>query len=156
MPGSRKSLMQFVRYMLVGAFNTGFGYGVFALLIWSLGGLGAYSYLYAAALANLVAITVAFLGYKWFVFRTRGNYLIEWARCVGVYGSSAVISLLGISVLVPVLRAHSPRPSRAPYIAGAIMTVVTIIVSFFGHKNISFRQKLGGDAEKNSSLEPFG
>ena len=139
---SHKSFLQLVRYLLVGGFNTAFGYGLFALLNWSFTGLGSYSYMYAAVLSNLIAITVAFLGYKWFVFRTRGNYLIEWIRCLGVYGSSMLISLAGLAVLVPVLRRGLHRPEQASYIAAAIMMVVTVILSFLGHKNISFREKL--------------
>lgn len=148
--GSDKSLMQFLRYVLVGGFNTVFGYGLFALLNWLFTGLGSYSYMYAAVLANIIAITVAFLGYKWFVFRTRGNYLVEWLRCLGVYGSSMLIGLAGLPILVPILRGHLQSPERAPYIAAAILTVVTVVFSFLGHKNISFRQKLaGGDSKKN-------
>ena len=135
-----KPHLQLLRYLLVGGFNTVFGYGLFALLNWSFRGLGSFSYMYAAALSNLIAITVAFLGYKWFVFRTRGNYLVEWIRCLGVYGSTALIGLLSLPILVPVLRVHLERPERASYIAGALMTVVTIIFSFLGHKNISFRE----------------
>jgi putative flippase GtrA len=138
---THKSVGQFVRYILVGGFNTVFGYGVFALLTWSFRGLGSYSYMYSAVLANFIAISVAFLGYKWFVFRTRGNYLIEWLRCFGVYGSSALIGLAGLPILVPILRRSLHKPEEAPYIAAAIMTVVTVVFSFLGHKNISFRQK---------------
>lgn len=129
-----------MRYLLVGGFNTVFGYGLFAFLNWSFTGLGTYSYMYASFLASIISITVAFLGYKWFVFRTRGNYLKEWIRCVGVYGSSMVIGLIGMPILVPILQAHMRQPQRASYLAGAIMTVVTILFSFFGHKNVSFRQ----------------
>jgi putative flippase GtrA len=135
-------MLQFLRYILVGGFNTLFGYGFFALLNWSFSGLGSYSYMYAAGLANLIAITIAFLGYKWFVFRTRGNYLKEWLRCLGVYGSSMLISLVGLPVLVPILRAHLRHTGRASYLAAAILAVVTVLFSFFGHKNISFRQTL--------------
>jgi putative flippase GtrA len=131
--------VQFVRYLLVGGFNTAFGYGIFALLNWSLIGLLPYSYLVANFLASLIAITVSFLGYKWFVFRTRGNYLGEWIRCVGVYSSSMVIGLIGMSILVPTLQTHIQRADRAPYLAGAIMSVVTVLFSFFGHKSVSFR-----------------
>jgi putative flippase GtrA len=130
-----------MRYLLVGGFNTAFGYSLFALLNWLFAGLGSFSYMYAAVLANLIAITVAFLGYKWFVFRTRGNYLTEWVRCVGVYGSSMAIGLVGLPILVPVLRAHFQHPERAPYIAAAVLTVITIAFSFFGHKGFSFRQR---------------
>jgi len=146
---SQKSAQQFVRYLLVGGFNTLFGYGLFAALNWSFRGLGSYSYMYAAVPANVIAISVAFLGYKWFVFRTRGNYLIEYIRCFGVYGSSALISLAGLPILVPILRRNLHNPEAAPYIAAAILLVVTVVFSFFGHKNVSFRQN--GAAEEVDS-----
>lgn len=142
-PTSDKSLSQFIRYILVGGFNTVFGYSLFALLNWSFTGLGSYSFMYAAVLANPIAITVAFLGYKWFVFRTRGNYLIEWLKCLGVYGSSMVIGLVGLPILVTILRRTLLKPVQAPYIAAAMLSVITVMFSFLGHKNISFRQKLG-------------
>ena len=137
--GSTRSGLQFVRYLLVGGFNTAFGYGIFALLNWCLTGLFPYSYMVASLLASLIGITVSFLGYKWFVFRTRGHYLAEWIRCVGVYGSTMVIGLVGLPILVTLLRPHLRHPESASYLAGAIMTGVTVIFSFVAHKNISFR-----------------
>ena len=114
---------------------------MFAFLNWIFTGrCGTYSYMYASFLASIISITVAFLGYKQFVFKTRGNYLKEWIRCIGVYGSSMVIGLIGMPILVPILQAHMRHAERASYLAGALMTVVTIVFSFFGHKNVSFRQ----------------
>jgi len=136
----RKSFFEVLRYLLVGGFNTLFGYGIFALLNWLFTGMGRYSYIYATLLASLIALTVAFLGYKWFVFRTHGNYLAEWIRCLGVYGSTVLISLAGMPILVPLLQSALSHPERASYIAGAIMTAVSIIFGFFGHKNVSFRE----------------
>lgn len=138
---SDKSIKQFARYILVGGFNTVFGYGLFALLIWAFRGLGTFSYMYAAVLANVIAISVAFLGYKWFVFRTSGNYLAEYIRCFGVYGSSTLIGLAGLPILVPILRHNLHEPEQAPYIAGAIIVVFTIMFSFLGHTNITFRNE---------------
>ncbi len=152
-PQSHKSLGQFARYILVGGFNTVFGYGLYALLTWSFRGLGPFNYMYAAVLANLIAISVAFLGYKWFVFRTRGNYLAEWIRCFGVYGSSALIGLAGLPILVPILRHILQKPERAPYIAGALLMIVTVLFSFLGHKNFSFRQKHVEEEDVKSSSE---
>jgi putative flippase GtrA len=152
MTDSHKSFLQFSRYLLVGGFNTFFGYSLFALFNWFFAGV-SYGYMYASFLASLISIAVAFLGYKWFVFRTRGNYLMEWVRCVGVYGSSMAIGLVGLPILVPILRGHLHHPERAPYIAGAILTVITVIFSFLGHKNISFRQRLAGESA-NAHSEP--
>ncbi len=154
-PHAHKSVRQFVRYIVVGGFNTVFGYGVFASLTWSFRGLGSYSYMYAAVLANVIVISVAFLGYKWFVFRTKGNYLMEWIRCFGVYGSSALIGLVGLPILVPILRHALHRPERAPYIAGALLTIVSVVFSFLGHKNFSFGQKrIEDDAQSHSEVPP--
>jgi putative flippase GtrA len=125
---------------MVGGFNTAVGYGLFALFNWLFTGYGPFSYMYASFFGSVIAITVAYLGYKWFVFRTRGNYLMEWLRCVGVYGTTALIGLLGLPILVPILRAHMNHPERASYVGGAIMTVVTVIFSYFAHRNVSFRE----------------
>jgi putative flippase GtrA len=130
---------QALRYLVAGAFNTIFGYGLFALFNWLLTGRMKYSYLFASLLANMIAITVAFLLYKWFVFRTKGNYLMEWLRVVGVYSSSMLITLGGLAVLVPVLHRIMPHPEWASYLAGGIMAVVTVVISFLGHKHFSFR-----------------
>jgi putative flippase GtrA len=151
---SHKSFRQLIRYLLVGGFNTVFGYGLFALLNWSFTGLGSYSYMYAAVLANLIAITVAFLGYKWFVFRTRGNYFIEYIRCFAVYGTSALIGLAGLPILVETLRHYLHNPVQAPYIAAAIMTVVAVSFSFTGHKKFSFRHRTVNEDSKSGSEIP--
>jgi putative flippase GtrA len=134
---------QFLRYVIVGGFNTLFGYGVFALLNWSFTRLGSWGYMYAAVLANPIAITVAFLGYKWFVFRTRGNYIVEWLRCLAVYGTTMLIGLVSLPILVMILqRLRVFRTTTlAAYVAYAITTVVTVLFSFFGHSRFSFRTK---------------
>jgi putative flippase GtrA len=139
MPNADKSILQFIRYALVGGFNTVLGYALFALFNWLFTGI-MYGYMYASIVASLIAITIAFLGYKWFVFRTRGNYLAEWLRCIGVYGTTSSIGLLGLAIIVPLLRARLDHPERASYLAGAIMTLITVIFSFFAHRNISFRE----------------
>ena len=139
---SQRSFWQMGRYLLVGGFNTVFGYSLFAVLNYSLQGMGQYSYMLASLLSNLVAISVAFLGYKWFVFRTKGNYMKEWFRCIAVYSSGMLLTLAGLPVLVPLLRRFMvQRPQAAPYVAAAIMAVVVVIASFFGHKHISFAVK---------------
>jgi putative flippase GtrA len=124
-----------LRYLAVGAFNTAFGYGLFALLTYLFHG----RYIAASLLANLIAITVAFLGYKWFVFKTKGNYWKEWIRCVGVYSTMMIFTLAALPVLVTLLERIAGHPALAPYIAGALLTGCTVVMSFFGHKRFSFR-----------------
>lgn len=126
---------------MVGGFNTVFGYGLFALANWSFKGLGSYSYMLAFCCSSLIALTVAFLGYKWFVFRTRGNYLVEYLRCFGVYGSSMLIGLVGLPILVPILRRFLKDSEQASYLAAAILMAISLVFSFLGNKHISFRQR---------------
>src|ERR1700759_2957642 len=66
---------QLLRYLVVGAWNTLFGYGCFFLLVRlflrllpTQPGLAASI---ALAFATVINVTVSFLGYKWFVFRTQ-------------------------------------------------------------------------------------
>ena len=144
-----------LRYLLVGAFNTAFGYSLFAALNYVLQNVGSYGYLLAGLLSNLIAITVAFLCYKWFVFKTKGNYLKEWIRCLGVYGGGMLLSLAGLAILVPLLRRVMVEHSQiAPYVAAGIMAVVVVIVSFFGHKHISFAVSELRDGRSDVPLAP--
>ena len=50
---------QFMRYLLVGLWNTGFGYVTYAALTWVLSRHVAYGYLYAAVFSNIIAISAA-------------------------------------------------------------------------------------------------
>jgi putative flippase GtrA len=130
---------QFGRYLLVGAWNTLFGYGTFALLTAVLNPLVAHGYIWASLISSLFNITVAYLGYKWFVFKTKGNYLREWVRCVAIYSGGIVLGLIALPVLVLLIRHNTRLFAEAPYIAGAVLTACMVVFSFFGHKKFSFR-----------------
>jgi putative flippase GtrA len=127
-----------VRYLAVGACNTIFGYGCFALFTLLLSPIFSYGYVLASLLANLFSITFAFFGYKWFVFKTKGNYFKEWIRCVGVYASSMILSTAALPFVVGIIRHQTSYNRGAPYIAGAIVLVISVVFSFFGHRHISF------------------
>jgi putative flippase GtrA len=126
------------RYLAVGVCNTAFGYGCFALFTLLLTPIFSYGYVLASLVANVFSITFAFLGYKWFVFKTRGNYLKEWIRCVGVYAGSMILSAAALPVVVGIIRRQTNHNRSAPYIAGALVLVFSVFFSFFGHRHISF------------------
>ena len=127
-----------IRYLTVGAINTAFGYGCFALFTMLLTPFVAYGYLFALLISNLFGITFSFLGYKWFVFKTKGNYLKEWVRCVGVYSGNMALSAATLPLIVSMVGRQTGNPKSAPYIAGAIVLAFSVILSFFGHRHISF------------------
>jgi len=129
---------QFSRYILVGIWNTVFGYGIYAGFTALLTPHISHAYIVASLLANFLAITTAFLAYKWFVFKTQGNYLREWMRCVAVYGGSSLISTLLLPILVFALRHLTRFDLWAPYVAGAALMGCNTLASFLGHKKFSF------------------
>jgi putative flippase GtrA len=146
---------QFTRYLMVGMWNTIFGYSLYALFTALLTPRLRFAYIYASAFSNLIAITVAYFGYKFFVFKTNGNYVLEWFRCVLVYGSGMLPGLVLLPLLVGGLRYGWHLDRSAPYIAGAILLVAGTIYSFFGHKHFSF--KVPDDAAHDavtSEVEP--
>jgi len=143
------------RYILVGIFNTVFGYGLFATLNYLL-----YlrhvpaSYIFASFVGNFISIAVAYLGYKFLVFRTRGNYLKEWLKAMAVYTSSLLpalvllpITVRGFIFLLPhTVAIHShvfARDELAPYLANALLMIFGVIYNFIGHKNVTFRNQWG-------------
>jgi len=130
---------QFSRYTLVGIVNTVFGYGLYAALTGFFMPRVAHGYLVAAIVASPIAISVAFLGYKWFVFKTKGNYLREWMRCNVVYGTTTLIGIMLLPVFVFGFRKSLGLDAAAPYVAGATVTGLNVIISFLGHRNFSFR-----------------
>lgn len=123
----------------MGAWNTSFGYGSFAFFTAILNPLIPHSYMAASVVSSLLNISLAYLGYKFFVFKTKGNYLREWIRCVSVYSGGVLFSLLALPMLVFFIRRNTRFVAEAPYIAGALVTAVIVVYSFLGHKKFSFR-----------------
>ena len=167
---------QFVRYLCVGAFNTFFGYCTFVIALSLLNQVTPQRFLYltvvlASVISTPLNITVAYFGYKFFVFRTKGNYLSEWLKCFAVYGTGMIPGLIALSALTRLLQTIIHRhaaslhvflgsveshlggkplallqhvatgKAMAGYIAGAIIIGVSTIYSFIGHKNVTFKVK---------------
>lgn len=137
---------QLVRYLLVGAWNTLFGYACFFffahLFLHLLPSMPSLAASVASVVSMAINITVSFLGYKLAVFRTKGNFLREYARSFLVYIPSLILNAVTIAPLTALLgRALPSHAHEAAYIAGAILAIVTVVISFFGHKHISFRDR---------------
>ncbi|MGO8719114.1 MAG: GtrA family protein [Acidobacteriaceae bacterium] len=142
---------QFARYLAVGVWNTVFGYSLYALFTALLMPRLRFGYILAAIFSNLISITVAYFGYKLFVFKTQGNYLVEWSRCILVYGSGMLPGLVLLPLLVEGLDRGFHLEQSGPYIAGALVTGLTVLYTFFGHKHFSFR--VPDDAAHDAATE---
>lgn len=136
---------QLLRYLLVGAWNTLFGYSCFfaftRIFIHLVPGQPSLMASAAVVASTFINITVSFFGYKLFVFRSTGNTLHEYLRSFLVYLPTMAISAVAIAPLTLLFLHISRVRTWAPYIAGAILQAITVIVSFFGHKRITFQQK---------------
>lgn len=130
---------QFARYLVVGIWNTGFGYCCYAAFTALLTPRIPYAYITAFLTSSLVNVSVAFLGYKWFVFRTKGNYWREWLRCVTVYSGGILLGLVLLPVVVEAIRRLTGNGRLAPYIGGALLTFAGVMYTFLGHKKFTFR-----------------
>jgi putative flippase GtrA len=167
---------QFARYLCVGMFNSVFGYFNFAVILALINKVLPLRFLYlTVVLASILSvplnITVSYLTYKFFVFRTKGNYLGEWFKCFAVYGTGMIPGLVAVSALTRVLQSlihnhsaslhlfvneverHLSGPplaflqhiatgrAMAAYIAGAIFMGTSTIYGFIGHKAFTFRPR---------------
>jgi len=136
---------ELLRFVLVGIGNTVFGYATFACFTLLLGSVyPRHGYILAGAISGVVNISVAFLGYKWFVFKTKGDYLGEWVRCMVVCSSGIVIGLILLPVLVFAVRRLTPMDEAAPYIAAAVLACFNAIYNFLGNRKFTFKRGLTG------------
>jgi putative flippase GtrA len=142
---------QVVRYLIVGAWNTLFGYGVYCGLYYLLALRMESPYaaaMTASALGSVVCITVSFLGHKYFVFRTRGNFIKEYLRAFMVYGTTFLIGLILLPLVMKLLDLLTVPKGVLGYLAGAILTAGTVVVSFFGHKKFTFSHAAAIDPQE--------
>ena len=121
---------QSLRYLLAGGWNTVFGYGISVALYTALS--HKLHVVVIAVIANILAITMSFLTYKIFVFKTTGNWLNEYGRSYLVYGSMALLSIVLLWALVDYLGVDI-------WYAQALVIILTVGVSYLGHKFFTFR-----------------
>lgn len=140
-----------LRYLAAGGFNTLFGIcdtlaltRLFLVLYPSQARLMGTAAMLTASFFN---IAFSFLTYKLFVFKTKGHYLREYLRSLLVYLPSTAINTLAVAPLSVALSfTDAPIKSMtnvqggSVYLAIVFLVSITFVLSFFGHKHISFRK----------------
>lgn len=116
-------------YLIVGVWNTVFGYFAFVALYYLFN--QSIHYLPLLVLSNILSITNAYIGYKIFVFKTQGNHFNEYLRFYMVYGFSIALNLVLLPLIVEIFKI-------SPVFAQAFVIFFTMIISYFGHKYFSF------------------
>lgn len=133
---------QRLAFLLVGGFNTAFGFTVFV----------GFDRLYAAlapgwgevlhntvtlGCSHIVSVIVAFALYRTLVFRVSGQVWRDLMRFESVYLVSLGANWILLNLLTVVLRMPT-------VLAQAFVVGVIALVSFFGHKHFSFRRPQAG------------
>lgn len=130
-------------YIIVGAWNTVFGYAVYLGL---LALIGTDHYWWLLIPTNIIGVTQNFLSYKLIVFKTRGRWAKEYGKFWIVYLPYLAANLLLLPALVGLLKLD-------PRVAQAAFTVVAFVITYLGHKYFTFRD---ADAEFGGTTGPEG
>ncbi|HWR58819.1 MAG TPA: GtrA family protein [Thermodesulfovibrionales bacterium] len=123
---------QLSRFLITGGWNTIFSYISLALMYYFFS--NRIHYLVIMVLATIINITNAFICHKFFVFKTKGNYLREYLRYYVVYSVPIGISLISFPFCIEILKINF-------YVTQALLTLITVIISYFGHKHVSFKKQ---------------
>ncbi len=134
-----------IRFLAVGVFNTVFSIALAYVFIFPVEFF--FPKLPRAAVTTIanyaalpIAITVAFLAYKWFVFRTHGNYFKEWLKVFAVYGVSLPFPAFVIPIATSLFLRLHVNPRVVSLLALVANSIVIACYSYFAHKKFSFRR----------------
>lgn len=119
---------QGLRFLFVGGLNTLVGYGIYALLVF----LGV-NYLISNTISTIIGVAHSYLWNRFFTFKSKNKALKEITKFVSVYIASYLIGMCTLFIF-------KDKLNISPYLAGLINLVITTLISYFGHKYISFRK----------------
>jgi putative flippase GtrA len=118
-----------LRFLVVGGWNTLFGYAMFVVLYGLLH--DHVHYLVVGFIAHAIAAVNAFIAYRLLVFRSRGPWFAEFLR---FNVSLTVVLCCGLAALwLLVAVAH-----LGPIVAQGLVTIATVCVSYIAHRRFSF------------------
>ena len=120
-----------VRYVLVGGWNTLFGWAVFVALQLTVG--ATIGYMAVLVIAQVVSIINAYLCYRWLVFRVQGSWWLDFFRFSTVYWIVFALNIVALPLMVSGLGMNV-------IVAQTVFVVVTVIASYIAHNRFSFRR----------------
>lgn len=136
MAGEPGPLLRLVRdhrvaFLLVGGLNTLIGFACFVGYQWLLE--RQLGYLVVLLCAHVTAVLCAFALYRRFVFRVRGHVWRDLGRFEVVNLGALAFNVVALTLMVELLDAPV-------LLSQVIITGVTTLISFFGHRGFSFRR----------------
>ena len=119
------------KFFVVGVINAIFGYSVgilnYFLFFELIGIIGV------GIINNILAITLAFILFKKFVFKTTNtNWILEYIRSYLVYGIQAIVGIFILWLCITILKLNI-------YFSQALSIITVVFISYTGHKKFTFR-----------------
>ena len=122
--------LKWSRYILAGCWNTFFGY--FSALIIYHFYHHSFHIVLIGVMVNILNISMSFITYKYFVFKTKKNWFQEYLKSYIVYGGVALVSLCMLWLTVDYL--------KIPFwIAQALVMLLGVSISYIGHNRFTFK-----------------
>ena len=130
-PGRQWRSNQKLRFLVVGGWNTLFGYLVFLLIYTTLG--SRLHYLTIAVVSHFLAVTQSFISQRRWVFGAGAPWWVQYLRF-----NLSHLATLGLGfILLWLLVDWAGLPVL---LSQALVTLVSVCASFVLHKNYSFRR----------------
>lgn len=117
------------RYLYVGTWNTIFGYVTGVLTYKLINDIS--NVIIVGIVSNIISISMSFLTYKIFVFRTSGNWLREYLKCYLVYGIMALLSIFMLWIFLDLLQINI-------WLSQGLIILATTAISYTSHKKFTF------------------
>lgn len=127
-----------MRFLLVGFWNTLFGYScfvVFDLLLEDTFSLRFFGYASASILTKIIANTQSYLSHKYLTFQTKGKKKVSLKEYLKFWSSSLTAQLIGFSFIVFLVEWMHFEPRMA---VGMVL-ILNVSTRYFLHKNFTFR-----------------
>ena len=124
---SKESVIQFIKFGIVGLSNTAIGLGTYYLFLW----LG-WNYMVANVLSWIISVFNAFFWNSRYVFKTRNKWLTALFRTYVSYGFSFVLGAVVLYILVEFCKISE-------VVAPVLVLVITIPLNFILNKFWTFR-----------------
>ncbi|MBR1600966.1 MAG: GtrA family protein [Alphaproteobacteria bacterium] len=135
-----------LRYLLVGSFNTSTSFLLYYIFLYITNGREQLALL----LMNLININISIATMRYYVFRSKGSFWLEYQKA---FGSYVVLYFFNIGLLhffVKIIKLRENiRPENILYnvpnlnkaVAQICCICIVTIITFFVHKYFSFRKK---------------
>ena len=118
-----------LRFILIGGFNAGVSYAIYAFLLYFV--LGESYYQAALALAWVLSSVISFLTHRTFVFQAKGNLFLQYFKCCMIWSFSYLLNAFFLWLFVDKLVMN-------PYIAQIFATSLCAIFNYIAFKIFAF------------------